>query len=1298
MHQLQKVLDLSIVFTQPPPDSSPEILAHIAVQCEVLGLNHTGEVFADPLTKAEKDDLRWYLEEYWQWPYLEFVERGKRVEALLGDVGRRFYHTLFGSREAQNIVQAWQQYMNVQHRISIVSEIASILRLPWELLADSQGFLVLRADHPISMVRRLPTQGEQASLPTPFQFPLRVLLVTARPEGAGFVDPRSISRELVDELQRQSEAGTIELEFLRPPTFAALSARLKNTNRPIHVLHFDGHGGLGGKKQQGVLLFEDKVGKPSAVEASDLAKILKNSGVRLAVLTACQSAMGTREDDAFSSVSTQLINNGVDAVIAMSSRILVISAALYAEAFYHALAKGLPVSIAQEQARQALHKDPHRHLFRRRQNEEAAPVTLADWWVPHFYQQRPLVLHATTAPRKHAQQQTSAPARFNDAMPPEPRYRFSGRAWELHQIERHLLHKRLVVLSGFGGVGKTALAREAADWLTRTGMYTSACFVSFEHGGDASMLLGRLGTFLDINDGNYSTMNPEAALAQLQSALSARPTLLIADNLESRLLPTGDAPLEHAARSELWHVLRELATLSAGVLLTSRDPLAGENQLTPGPHVASLPLGGLTFYDAYALATHLLEDLNINRARAPYTELRDLLAQLDHHPLAIQLVLPTLREQTLNTIRADFSALLPTFKDDRIEGRNRSLLASLGYSLRRLSQEQRALLPRLAIFEGGANEGNLLAITQIPEETWTILRLTLEQTALLVAEQFHKASSVPFLRFHPLLIPYLRQHAKGQEDEVLHQRYVHYYVNQINYLAGLNHKYPELACALVRYELPNLYATLACLLQAGDLDAASRMTNSLTTFLTNLGLIRERDRLRQRVDQTLTTAFASGRLTEFTYLHEIGRAGNERSNGKIQEAFARTIELLARIQALPSGTEVGPGSFAHCRTLQELGLCLQEAGQYQAAQKQFQVALALLDVLLTQEPELYGLRIHHANLLGDLGQVLREQGLYTQAQIYFEQSLQESRAIRHLGNEAVTLQHLGTLALEQRDFIQARLYFQQALKLFQYMDDPERQASTWHQLGTLAEEQQAWTEAERCFRESLALNERIGMNSASTAHTCNNLAFIACQTGRPAEAEGWFKRALEGIKSVEPDGMVHAICLSNLAALLINEVQAGRAEWTRLAEARSYLEQSRSIKEQPDITGDIWNTYNLLAQVAELEGQSEAVRDYRKRERESYVAFPGNRLQVDQQYGDLINYVVASIRGDAFGQAVIAQVLPALEQKGWHISEAVQRIRRGEHDWQVLTEGLGGKEALLLLRVLETLAALPDAAENDEPE
>src|SRR5262249_46394775 len=146
----------------------------------------------------------------------------------------------------------------------------------------------------------------------------------------------------------------------------------------------------------------------------------------------------------------------------------------------------------------------------------------------------------------------------------------------------------------------------------------------------------------------------------------------------------------------LWDALLGLRGGGAGVALTSRSDAFGDGRLALGRGVAHLHLGGLDPEDAYALAIGLLRDQQIDPLRAPYVALRDLLVQLDHHPLAIQLVLPALGEHWIEDVSADFAALLPRFADDSASGRNRSLLASLEYSLRRLSAEQRALLIRLA--------------------------------------------------------------------------------------------------------------------------------------------------------------------------------------------------------------------------------------------------------------------------------------------------------------------------------------------------------------------------------------------------------------------------------------------------------------------------------------------------------------------------------------------------------------------------------------------------------------------------
>src|SRR5216683_3045206 len=100
----------------------------------------------------------------------------------------------------------------------------------------------------------------------------------------------------------------------------------------------------------------------------------------------------------------------------------------------------------------------------------------------------------------------------------------------------------------------------------------------------------------------------------------------------------------------------------------------------------------------------------------------------------------------------------------------------------------------------------------------------------------------------------LRQEAGvggAEEETALRQRYTQQYDALVNYLERESFQHPESVYALVRRELPNLRKALELLLQAGEMEAASSMAVDLTRFLRNLGLTRERDKWRQRVEQAL---------------------------------------------------------------------------------------------------------------------------------------------------------------------------------------------------------------------------------------------------------------------------------------------------------------------------------------------------------------------------------------------------------------------------------------------------------------
>lgn len=47
--------------------------------------------------------------------------------------------------------------------------------------------------------------------------------------------------------------------------------------------------------------------------------------------------------------------------------------------------------------------------------------------------------------------------------------------------------------------------------------------------------------------------------------------------------------------------------------------------------------------------------------------------------------------------------------------------------------------------------------------------------------------------------------------------------------------------------------------------------------------------------------------------------------------------------------------------------------------------------------------------------------------------------------------------------------------------------------------------------------------------------------------------------------------------------------------------------------------------------------------------------------------------------------MPQLEERGWKIAASTRRIWSGERDWDALAEGVDRQDALLILRVLETI-------------
>jgi CHAT domain-containing protein len=243
-------------------------------------------------------------------------------------------------------------------RIRLILSGSQLNNLPWEFLlfnraggeAKVSDFLCLMPN--VSVVRHpaitLPVSRVEATSP------VKIMIAAASPEGWPLLD---VSQEV--ELIKKALENNPHVEF-STVEHAKIKGIPDKTN-PAHIFHFAGHGQFEQEpsatpgKYEGTssVILEDEVGDPKVFSADLLAERLRDAGVRVAVLGACQTAQ--RDDvKTWSSVAETLLKAELGAVVGMQFPVLDVSATAFAEAFYGALAIGLSIDEAVSAGRVAV--------------------------------------------------------------------------------------------------------------------------------------------------------------------------------------------------------------------------------------------------------------------------------------------------------------------------------------------------------------------------------------------------------------------------------------------------------------------------------------------------------------------------------------------------------------------------------------------------------------------------------------------------------------------------------------------------------------------------------------------------------------------------------------------------------------------------------------------------------------------------------------------------------------------------------------------------------------------------------
>jgi predicted ATPase/DNA-binding winged helix-turn-helix (wHTH) protein len=306
-----------------------------------------------------------------------------------------------------------------------------------------------------------------------------------------------------------------------------------------------------------------------------------------------------------------------------------------------------------------------------------------------------------------------------------------GRQAELAEIEEHLGSHRLLTLAGSGGVGKTRLAIEAGRKL-RNRYPDGVWLAELAPLADPQLVTSIVAEALGV-----SLSAPTAAVETLIAGVKNKQLLLIIDNCEHVIT-------EAARVAEA--LIRSCPRVS--ILASSRERLAipGESVIRV-PSLPAPPPGNAS--TAASAREYAAVELFVERAKAlglgftltdaNAATVGSVCQRLDGIPLAIELAVPRLKVLSVDQLAKGL--------DDRFKiltggsrtalPRQQTLHALIDWSYGFLTEAEKTLFARLAVFLGGTTSASIAAVVadkQIPQQQVGDLLLSLVEKSLAHAD------------------------------------------------------------------------------------------------------------------------------------------------------------------------------------------------------------------------------------------------------------------------------------------------------------------------------------------------------------------------------------------------------------------------------------------------------------------------------------------------------------------------------------------------------------------------------------
>jgi non-specific serine/threonine protein kinase len=670
---------------------------------------------------------------------------------------------------------------------------------------------------------------------------------------------------------------------------------------------------------------------------------------------------------------------------------------------------------------------------------------------------------------------------------------YIGRKRELIEVRHLVSTSRLVTLTGAGGCGKTRLAlRVATDLATlfADGVY----WIELAVVNDPKLLHQAVLQALGLPE----SPNRDS-IDLLADYFQAKHSLLILDNCEHII----DACARFAS-----HLLQSCSKLN--IIVTSREALDVDGELAwivPPLQIPSIqsqsPLSDLSKYDAVRLfvarASMIVPDFALTKQNKD--AVIKICQRLDGMPLAIELATARIKVLGVEQIseRLDNALQLLTQGKRSAPSRHQTLRATLDWSYNLLSEAEKKLFRRLAVFAGGftleAAEAICAGDGIKPENILELVASLVSKSLLVLVERNAKLQATPEGAIHYRFLEIIRHYAcerliEAGDEATIRNRHLSYFHDWtlMNEAELYTAEQLTLLTNLDR-DLENIRGALQWALKTQPV-MALRMATALTLFWNVRGYTTEGRRwgkqALQETEHDLTSEAIGARARALSMVAFLTMTQGD--NQSASDLVAQTIPML---RAQNDELGLARALFVQSASLSFLG---QSSMARAAADESFELGSRLGDP--------FTLTIALAIMAGALFRV----GEIATAQRFMQEALSNSWRLASPVSLSLALWTVGMAALAQGNLKMARQFMEQSLLHIRQVGDKHRINMIASDLAHILRRMGSMREAEKLYVEAIHGWRDYGQ-FGGMARCIECLAFIAIDEKRDKRAARWLGAA-----------------------------------------------------------------------------------------------------------------------------------------------------------------------------------------------